>query len=403
MHAAVSTVRGIEGSNLRRLAGLTWARVGWTCALAAWLALNSLPAVVLDTYYRFDVPITAYLKEFVISLPGSLVMWLVMMLLATIADNLPLRGMARVLAFALAIVLGMLALPFETCILLRWNNREVCAGFPSWPTFPDLIDVGGSFAFAVHATIIGIIWTSYRRDAAAAAALHEVALDRIRLQRRTLDAGLKARQARVEPEFLLDSVTDIAASCADDADRAERMIDELVVYLRAALPDDREASSTLGRELRMAEAFLKLMSLRTGERVRRAVEVPAQLHAIHISPALLLPLVACLVPHGSAIPADGIDVRIEATLVGDDLRIVIARRGKAEEAASSQLALTELRGRLRDLYGDAASLTVGTAAGDAQAVLVLPRTLEPVGEPSAMPEERVGAPDITFDPAYQGA
>ena len=107
--------------------------------------------------------------------------------------------------------------------------------------------------------------------------------------------------------------------------------------------------------------------------------------------------------HGSAIPADGIDVRIEATLVGDDLRIVIARRGKAEEAASSQLALTELRGRLRDLYGDAASLTVGTAAGDAQAVLVLPRTLEPVGEPSAMPEERVGAPDITFDPAYQGA
>jgi len=29
--------------------------------------------------------------------------------------------------------------------------------------------------------------------------------------------------------------------------------------------------------------------------------------------------------------------------------------------------------------------------------------LEPVGEPSAMPEERVGAPDITFDPAYQGA
>lgn len=190
----------------------------------------------------------------------------------------------------------------------------------------------------------------------------------------------------------------------DDADRAERMIDELVAYLRAALPDDRDEASTLGRELRMADAYLELMTLRTEGRVRHANEVPEPLYAMQTAPAVLLPLVACLVPHRCVATGDGIDVRIEATPVGEHLRIEIARKGKADEAAPSPLALTDLRVRLRDLYGDAASLTVDSASGaDAHAVLVLPRRLERLGERNAVAEAPAAAPDAPLDRAYQGA
>jgi hypothetical protein len=387
---------------LRWLAGLSWARVAWTCAIATSLALHYAPIGVLNTYYRFDVPFATYVDQFLGPLPGLLVTWLVLMLLATIADNLPLRGTARKLAFVLALVLGILVIPVEWCVLLPWNHREECANFPSWPLFASAWYA--NFQIGVFAAVIGIIWSSYRRDAAAATALHEVALDRIRLQRRTLDASLKARQARVEPEFLLDSVTAIAASCEDDTNRAERMIDELVAYLRAALPDDRDEASTLGRELRMIEAYLELMSLRTGGRVRRAIDVPTPLHAMRIAPALLPPLVSCLVPHRSGVTQVGIGVRIEAVSVGEQLRALIVRNGGDLGAAPSPLALTDLRVRLRDLYGDAASLTVDAAAGaDARAVLVLPRTLEHSGERKAAAGERTTVSETPFDSAYQGA
>ncbi|HKU87206.1 MAG TPA: histidine kinase [Casimicrobiaceae bacterium] len=396
-------MRRIVRSQLRWLTGLSWARVGWTCAVATSFALHYAPINVVNTYYRFDVPITTYVEEFLVLLPDCLVMWLVLMLIATVADNLPLRGMARKCVFALALVLGILVIPIEWCVLLSWNRGEECANFLSWPFLVRAWYAAG-LQTAVFAAVIGVIWSSYRRDATAATALHEVALERIWLQRRTLHAGLKARQARVEPQFLLDNVTAIAASCEDDADRAERMIDELVVYLRAALPDDREEASTLGRELRMAEAYLELVSLRTEERVRRAIDVPAPLHAMPMSPALLLPLITCLMPHRSGFPAGGIDVRIGARPVGDDLRIVIVRKGQADGAAPDSLAITDLRVRLREVYGDAASLTVDSAAGaDARVVLVLPRTVEHPGERKAAADERATASEAPFDSAYQGA
>jgi hypothetical protein len=380
---------------------LTWVRVGWTCALVIATGLNTTTGGILEIHRRFDVPIAAYVEEFLWL--QNLVPWFVLMLLATIADNLPLRGTMRKLAFVLALALGVLAALFEKCLDPRWQHRETCADFPSWTYFATL-DWADQFALAVVAAIVGLVWFSYRRDAAATAALHAVAVERSRLQRRTVDAGLKVRQARADPEFLLDSVTAIAASCEEDAGRAERMIDELVAYLRAALPDDRNEASTLGRELRIAEAYLELVSLRTGGRVRRAVDVPTPLHAMQCAPALLLPLVACLVPHRRVVTDDGIGVRIEAASVGDRLRILIVRNGGDSSAPPSQLALTDLRVRLREMYGDAASLAIDAAAGaDARAVLVLPRTLEHPGERKAVADERATAAETPFDSACQGA
>jgi hypothetical protein len=406
--ADASILRRIFCSDLRWLAGLTWARVGWICALAVALALGGAPEGIVYTHHRFDVPIAAYANKFLFSLPYHLILWLVLLLLATAADNLPLRGTMRKLAFALALALGVLAIPAEECLLERWLNVEVCADFPSSTFFADLFGQGGRWVAllwtAAIGAIVGIVWFSHRRDAATAAALHAVALERSRLQRHTLGASLKARQARAEPEFLLDIVDTIAATCEHDADRAERMIDALVSYVRAALPDDREEASTFGRELRIAEAYLELVSLRTDGRVRRAVDVPTPLYAMQCPPAVLLPLVACLVPHRRVVTDDGIGVRIEAASVGDRLRILIVRNGGDSSAPPSQLALTDLRVRLREMYGDAASLAVDAAAeADARAILVLPRTLEHAGERKAVADERATATETPFDSAYQGA
>ena len=160
---AVSTARRIVRSQLHWLTGLSWARVGWTCAIAISLALHYAPVGVLNTYYRFDVPLATYVEWFLVGLPDLFVMWFILMLLATLADNLPLRGTARKLAFALALVLGILVIPVEWCVLLPWNHREECANFPSWPLFASAWYE--NFQIGVFAAVIGIIWSSYRRGA----------------------------------------------------------------------------------------------------------------------------------------------------------------------------------------------------------------------------------------------
>jgi hypothetical protein len=125
---------------------------------------------------------------------------------------------------------------------------------------------------------------------------------------------------------------------------------------------------------------------------------------MQIAPALLPPLVSCLVPHRSGVTQVGIGVRIEAVSVGEQLRALIVRNGGDLGAAPSPLAQTYLRVRLRDLYGDAASLTVDAAAGaDARAVRVLPRTHEHYGERKAAAGERTTVSETPFDSAYQGA
>lgn len=119
--------------------GLTWTRVGWTFALAATLALYSTPSDVLDKAGRFDAPVAFYIQGFLLFWLQTYLLPLVgLMLLATVADNLPLRGRPRALGFGAALILGYLAnaSPAQirigaSCARERLEIRVVCGGMPA--------------------------------------------------------------------------------------------------------------------------------------------------------------------------------------------------------------------------------------------------------------------------------
>ena len=66
-------------------------------------------------------------------------------------------------------------------------------------------------------------------------------------------------QARVEPRFLFNTLAQVERLYEIDAQRADRMLDDLIVYLRAALPQLRETTSTLSREIELAKAYLNIV------------------------------------------------------------------------------------------------------------------------------------------------
>ncbi len=98
-----------------------------------------------------------------------------------------------------------------------------------------------------------------RRALQRTASLHRAQIDGARLCRKAFEARLQAMQARVEPQFLFNTLANVERLYDTDAKLADRMLDDLIVYLRTALPQLRETTSTVAREIELAKAYLNVV------------------------------------------------------------------------------------------------------------------------------------------------
>jgi len=87
------------------------------------------------------------------------------------------------------------------------------------------------------------LYASQRRRARMLFALRAAELGRATSQQRLAEARLASLQARVEPDFLLQTLSGLEQSYEADPDAADRLLDELIAFLRGALADIR-ASAT---------------------------------------------------------------------------------------------------------------------------------------------------------------
>ncbi len=74
-------------------------------------------------------------------------------------------------------------------------------------------------------------------------------------------------QAQVEPHFLFNTLASVQYLTETDPPQASRLLGHLLAYLRAALPQLRSASTTLGQEIDLAEAYLSILEMRMGHRL----------------------------------------------------------------------------------------------------------------------------------------
>src|SRR5206468_10026710 len=113
---------------------------------------------------------------------------------------------------------------------------------------------GEVLRWAVMGGAVVAIYVFNRRAASAASRLHEAALERVALDRQVLEARLQIIRAQIEPHFLFNTLANVKRLCQSDLDRGLAMLDNLVRYLRAALPKLRAGSTTLGQEADVVRA-----------------------------------------------------------------------------------------------------------------------------------------------------
>ena len=150
--------------------------------------------------------------------------------------------------------------------------------------WPDLAELAFMMLFTLM--IVKIALGSKRRAESRARAADAVAAEE-GLKRQLAEAELKTMQAQVEPHFLFNTLASVDYLIETDPARASRMQKNLIQYLRAALPQMRQASSTLGQEMALCRSYLEILKVRMDDRLQFAITLPAGLSTAAFPPMML--------------------------------------------------------------------------------------------------------------------
>jgi sensor histidine kinase YesM len=185
-------------------------------------------------------------------------------------------------------------------------------------------------------------------------------------QRLAAENQLRLLQSQLEPHMLFNTLANLRVLIALDPPRAQQMLDHMIAFLRSTLGASRADAHALSAEFDHLADYLALMAVRMGPRLQVGFELPPALAALTVPPLLLQPLVENAIKHGLEPQVDGGRVDVAAQREGGTLTLTVHDSGAGLDAArpfGDGFGLTQVRERLKTLYGDAASLQLSEADG----------------------------------------
>jgi hypothetical protein len=211
------------------------------------------------------------------------------------------------------------------------------------------------YGFTVAATMALLYFAHLgrsRNNEAAVARLAAAQSGQRETRRRMVQIRLQAVQARIDPSLLFGLLDSVRLAYTSDAPRAERLLDELIVFLRASLPRLRIESSSVPREAELGRSYAQLLFL--AQASVRAMEVKISDTVMHarFAPGILLPLL------DDALRSLAGDCALTATRVGDisQLELILPVR-------PSDATLARVRALLEDIHGATSGLAITQVGG----------------------------------------
>jgi hypothetical protein len=184
-----------------------------------------------------------------------------------------------------------------------------------------------------------------------------------RLNEQLSKAQLNALRSQIEPHFLFNTLNAIAGLVREKQnDAAVNMIAGLSDFLRRVLDDANRHEVPLGEELEFALRYLDIQKVRFADRLQVSVNVPNELFPSPVPSLILQPMVENAVKHGIAKRVHGGAIRIGALRSNGKLTLSVYNDGPGLpvgwEETGSGIGISNVRTRLRGLYGEAFEFNV---------------------------------------------
>jgi signal transduction histidine kinase len=173
-------------------------------------------------------------------------------------------------------------------------------------------------------------------------------------------AKLRLLHAQVEPHFLYNTLGSAKYLIRSDPAGAERIIDNLILYLRHSLPRLDNSLTTLGEEMERVRAYLEIMQIRMGTRLRTELSVPDALKSVPFPTMMLQTLVENAIKHGLEPKSGGGTIWVLAVDKAGQVSITVADDGNGfgTETTGSGIGLQNVRERLHLAYGADATFDI---------------------------------------------
>lgn len=177
-------------------------------------------------------------------------------------------------------------------------------------------------------------------------------IKRLEVEKNAVVTEIKLLQSQMEPHFLFNTLSNILGLIDPDPGKAKRMLEVFTSFLRASLVTARSETITLSQEMDVVKNYLEVFTVRMGDRLRYAIDIPDNLRDFRIPPLLIQPLVENAVKHGLEPSVRGGELLVRAVRDGDRIRIVVADSGMGvnEMNSGNGIGLENIRKRLDLLY-----------------------------------------------------
>src|ERR1051325_5736279 len=290
----------------------------------------------------------------------AVVVALVATLVYSLFEHWPARLPRWFARWVLQVVSVGLSVP--VCTLAIWTMSTA----PGAPPFWQDTDRMNGWMLLTFLSLLIAPWTALaalvrRKGALARDQARALELERSELGRQALDARLQLLQAQVAPHFLFNTLANVQALVDARSPRASEVLRSLIAYLRAAVPLLHEPAATLGRELRLVQAYLELMHMRIPDRLRYALHVDDAALPLRCPPTTLLTLVENAVRHGIDPSEEGGSIDVFVQRHGDRCVIRVIDSGvglRPQTNPGLRTGLSTLRERLELMFGNDARLQI---------------------------------------------
>lgn len=210
------------------------------------------------------------------------------------------------------------------------------------------------FSAVIANTLLGLQQIQLQRSEEAA----------YRLGRDLTDTRLQNLSMQLNPHFLFNTLNGLSVLIdKQDNERASEMVGELSKFLRQVLRTTREKWVTLEQELDFIRQYLRIEQYRFGKRLSCHEDCEPLALTARIPPMLLQPLFENAIVHGLADKQGECRLTFECRLYDRFLILYVFDNGDStddirDSAAKGGIGLSNIRARLRELYGDSYSLTI---------------------------------------------
>lgn len=309
--------------------------------------------IMSDSIDSFSQLARAFGNNMIISNAIGFAFWFVLSFLGPV-----MRRVNRQPFMVVVIAYAVMGTGITTATFFLMSLLPGYRGMQQWVGTPRQFATSFALSLCISA-VLAFIWRRRVNELSGQIDLAEERERASAAERAAAEASLRALQAQIEPHFLFNTLANVTGLIHTQPDKAKQMLEQFITYLRATLAATRDHETTIAADFETMKTFLSILQIRMGNRLKVRFDLPDDLRNAAIPPMLLQPLVENAIKHGLEPKMDGGEVALIAKRVGNKIAITVADTGLGfQNSASNGIGLKNVRERVKQLYGDAGSVSI---------------------------------------------